>query len=230
MDFKVLGTIYNTDKISHHGYHRFYPKFLNHLREKEGSLLEIGINMMCSLKLWLDYFPNFNIYGIDIDLSYKHDRGEVFKCDQSNLNDVISILKDINFLFIIDDGSHVPEHQLSCFNYLFDEKLLDGGVYIIEDIETSYWKTGDIYGYKTDYGYQNKKSCIEIFKNILDSINNEFLSNDDKNILDNLTNISSSTRSKISTITFGHNCIIITKKTKEDYLYDNREYRFKEKI
>ena len=32
-----------TDKISHHGYHRFYPWFLTHLRGQNVNFLEIGI-------------------------------------------------------------------------------------------------------------------------------------------------------------------------------------------
>ena len=38
---------------------------------------------------------------------------------------------------IVDDGSHVPEHQILSFNFLFKNLLSPGSTYIIEDIETS---------------------------------------------------------------------------------------------
>ena len=34
--------------------------------------------------------------------------------------------------FIIDDGSHHPQHQITSFKYLFEKGLKPGGVYIIE--------------------------------------------------------------------------------------------------
>ena len=41
----------NSDKVSHHGYHRFYPWFLEHLRGQNVNFLEIGIDKTESLKL-----------------------------------------------------------------------------------------------------------------------------------------------------------------------------------
>ena len=42
---------------------------------------------------------------------------------------------------IIDDGSHIPQHQVSTFDLLFRQVLLPGGTYIVEDIETRYHTT-----------------------------------------------------------------------------------------
>ena len=39
---------------------------------------------------------------------------------------------------VIDDRSHDPAHQMISFNSLFHALNL-GGLYIIEDIKTSYW-------------------------------------------------------------------------------------------
>jgi hypothetical protein len=38
--------------------------------------------------------------------------------------------------------------------------------------------------------------------------------------------LSAETREAVSSITFGQNCIIITKKTEEERAYDGRAYRF----
>ena len=42
---------------------------------------------------------------------------------------------DRKFDLIIEDGSHVPEHQASCLALGF-EKLKPGGMYVLEDIHT----------------------------------------------------------------------------------------------
>ena len=42
---------------------------------------------------------------------------------------------------IIDDGSHVPYHQVFSFFSLW-KAVVPGGLYVIEDVETNYWKPG----------------------------------------------------------------------------------------
>jgi hypothetical protein len=50
---------------------------------------------------------------------------------------------------VLDDASHVPSHQLETFLAFFPG-LRPGGIYIIEDIETNFWKDGSsIYGFPT---------------------------------------------------------------------------------
>ena len=164
--------------------------------------------------MWLELFPNAFIYGIDIGKQLNGSRHNVFKCDQSNINDLFNVkekIKSKNIFFINDDGSHIPEHQLLTFNTLFPI-LCEGGIYIIEDIETSYWTKNGLYGYKTRYGYKHPDSIIEIFKDVIDSINSEF-SKITKSRVNHLQ--------FISNITFSKNCIIITKKKQEQ-----RKYRF----
>lgn len=38
---------------------------------------------------------------------------------------------------IVDDGSHIPSHQMASWHYLF-KTLKPGGIYVIEDLHTSY--------------------------------------------------------------------------------------------
>jgi len=47
---------------------------------------------------------------------------------------------------IIDDGSHIPRHQLVSFSALFPF-VRPGGVYVIEDIESSYYDGPEDKGY-----------------------------------------------------------------------------------
>jgi hypothetical protein len=235
-DMAKIGYKAGTDKITHHGYHRFYPRFIEHLRSREKSggraMLEIGIQKSLSLSMWLNYFPYAYIYGIDIGVEDSGDRYTIFKADQSSntmLQNIIDKKIKHEIFFIIDDGSHIPEHQISSFDLLFDKLLKPGGIYIIEDIETSYWTRGGLYDYDTRYGYKNSKSAIEIFKHLADDVNREFMTSPNQNKQTNLLKglIGEATRSNISSITFGMNCVIITKMSEEEkHIYDDRKYRF----
>lgn len=78
------GIKYKTDKVTHHGYHRFYDYFLNPIKNHKMNILEIGVDDLRSLKMWLDFFPNANIYGVDINKKdFTYSRGSIFKADQS---------------------------------------------------------------------------------------------------------------------------------------------------
>lgn len=228
------GIKYKTDKITHHGYHRFYDYFLIPIKYHKMNVLEIGLDNLKSLKMWLDFFPNANIYGLDInDINYKYDRGTIFKGDQSKKKDLINIVKIIGKCnFIIDDGSHVPSHQLITFNYLFKECLDFGGIYIIEDIETSYWNNSTLYNYPINAGYMNNdKNIVQIFKNIVDIVNREFLTDENKKFIKKYKKIDFENLKYISMITFAGNCIIIKKMTQKEYnIYGNRKYRFLDRL
>lgn len=238
-DLAKYGAQTGTDKITHHGYHRYYPLYLERLRSitEQWSMLEIGTDQSRSLEMWKKYFPsNVFVYGVDIGVTAQGDRFQIFQADQSKPQDLQRVIRSIQSSspdsthFIIDDGSHIPEHQISTFNLLFASLLTPGGVYIIEDIETSYWTRGGLYGYNTEYGYRHNRSLIEVFKDLLDEINQEFLTPRNRErqnqCLDSI--VSRETRASIGSITFGQNCIIVIKKTGEEMdLYNGREYRYK---
>jgi hypothetical protein len=207
--FYDLSKHYDTDKVTYHGYQFFYPQFLEDMRFKKFNMLEIGWGSGASIKVWNDYFPNAQIYVMDIDVEYVDGRQKVIKGDQSNEEDLLKVVNDVKSAkFIIDDGSHNPEHQLNTFYYLFKNLLEPGGVYIIEDIELSYWNPeSTLYGYKT--------GNVNILLNMMkyhEMINHEFTGV--KNILN------------ISSVTYGQNCIIIKKRTEEETKYFDRIYRF----
>jgi hypothetical protein len=213
--FKQIGTDFKTDKVLHHGYHFYYPQYLEYLRPHNFKMLEIGLgtfldNTGNSPKLWKEYFPNAQSFTMDINHEYTDEYSVVIQGDQSRMSHlckVKNIIQDADF--IIDDGSHHPDHQLLTFNYFFGELLNLGGTYIIEDIECSYWNPQSrIYNYKT--GHLN---IIDYFTKYQHEINSEF--NHNTNLLN------------ISTITFGPNFIVIKKRTQEEIDFYNREYRFK---
>lgn len=82
-------------------------------------MLEIGVDRSHSLHMWLEYYPAAFIYGIDINISSSGERYRIFKADQSQprvLQRIVeSELKHPLFL-ILDDGSHIPEHQVTSFD------------------------------------------------------------------------------------------------------------------
>lgn len=225
--FEQLGLEANTDKIWQHGYHRFYPRYIESLRNTATGMLEIGIDQNYSVNLWLNYFTKAMIYGIDIGVEHEAERLKIFKCDQSSLSGLQEVRSKITepIQFIIDDGSHIPEHQVLTFDYFFQNLLEPGGVYIVEDIETSYWKNGWLYGYTTKYGYRSHTSFIERVKPLVDSINKEFLNADARQQNGSELIISQETQDMISTMTFGQNCVIFTKKLSSENGFTNRNYR-----
>jgi spermidine synthase len=202
-----------TDKVQYHGYHYFYPRFLESFREESFRMLEIGYGDGESAKAWLEYFPNAEIMVMDIDVTRIDGRLKVMKADQSNISDLQTVAGFIKKAkFIIDDGSHHPVHQLETFEYFFRNLLEPGGVYIIEDIECSYWNPKEtIYGYQVGYF-----SLMDHLKNYVDIINHEYTGkNNDLGI---------------SSVTFGQNCVVITKRTEKEEEYFNRTYRFEWKL
>ncbi len=208
-DFYTIAKENGTDKCIHHGYHYFYPRFLEHLRDETFNMLEIGYHEGGSARMWAEYFSKASIYAMDINKEGDYLDHLVIRGDQSKIEDLSKLVKRIEKArFIIDDGSHHPMHQIETFEYLFTNLLEDGGVYIIEDIETSYWRTdASVYGYKI--GFFN---ALKYSNNYIDNINSEF-SRKPNNL-------------RISSISYGQNCIIINKQTKEESEYFNRGYRF----
>lgn len=203
---EIAGIYHGCDKVYQHKYHLLYGIFLDSITEKEGAMIEIGIDKKESLNVWLDIFPNFYIYGADIKLEDKGERHTIFKLDQSKEADldllVANCRKDPVWL-IIDDGSHIPEHQLLTFNKLFP-LLMNGGIYIIEDVEVSYWRCGSLYGYETHYGYNHPKSIVRLFRKIAECVN--------RMCIDNFENHGHIQHlDMIASITFAKNCIIIRK-------------------
>jgi cephalosporin hydroxylase len=147
-DLSKLATHFGTDKWGNHKYTPHYQHHLGHLRESRINLLEIGIGGYsragaggASLRMWKAFFPQGQITGLDLqDKSFvNEDRIRAFQGDQTDA----ALLHEINTLagpfdVIIDDGSHRSAHIIATFEILFP-LLKDGGIYVVEDTQTSYW-------------------------------------------------------------------------------------------
>lgn len=89
-----------------------------------------------SVQMWLEYFPNAEIYGFDIsDFSHmQHPRFHFVRGDASSEDDIRRLAGSApEFHIIIDDGSHASYHQQLALKNLFP-KLAQDGLYVIEDL------------------------------------------------------------------------------------------------
>jgi len=138
-----------TDKgPEHHQYTQYYDFYFNKLRNQSNQLLEIGIYRGTSLTMWKKYFDNdTKIVGTDIlpeCKNYENQEDNVFveigdQTDKEFLQGVSKLHGPFNI--IIDDGGHSWKQQIVSFETLFPE-LKPGGIYVIEDLHTSYWRDG----------------------------------------------------------------------------------------
>ena len=64
---------------------------------------------------------------------------------------------------VIDDGSHLGRYQIASFEVLFP-LIAIGGLYVIEDLHTSYWP-GSWEG-----GYRQSETGIKFLKLIIDDV------------------------------------------------------------
>ena len=177
MEFSWNWNIYNTDKNMYgHGYNVAYDRFLLQTRANIQNVVEIGTRKG-SIDLWMDYFPNCKLFGIDIiDPKYASDRFVYENIDQGNVSQWKSFVEKYgnNFDIIIDDGPHTTPEQLISFNILFDA-LKSGGMYIIEDLHCTE-------PYDRNY-LNNRKGCnysiLDILKEFKENkyTQNTYLSN-----------------------------------------------------
>jgi len=189
---------YGTDKQELiHNYVQYYTKYFEQHREKKLKVLEIGIfrpdknsNAVpgASLKTWRDYFLNSEIYGIDLgDFTDVNDdriktmiANQEIRTKNSEWNGLTEMIDNFggDFDIIIDDGGHSMEQQQVSLGFLF-KFLKPGGVFVIEDLETSY-KLGWAYN-KTNTEYDTL-SMLKIF-NQTNKIMSDFITDDEKNYL-----------------------------------------------
>jgi len=240
-----VGHRVGTDKVTYHGYHQIYQSHIDNqrglaetLNDASPAIFEVGIDRGASVALWRALLPapRWKILGMDIGVEHVDEKQclRIVKGDQSRTEDLRRVVDLVvrehqhQVRIVNDDGSHIPEHQILTFDILFRDMLQPRGVYLLEDIETSYWTKGDCYGYPTAYGFRHPLSVVEQFRSIVDVVNMPVMKPDDRRALlttaSRQTGISPETLSAIESITFARNCIIVTKKGPDHAAYDTRSY------
>ena len=226
-DLKKIAKTYKSDKIEH-GYIEIYESYFHKLRDDNLIILELGIADGKSLLTWSDYFKNSKIIGIDIhkiNLAEKNLNRININIHQGSQSDEKFISKIISqykqFDIIIDDGSHLSKDVKRSFQLLFPA-LKKKGLYIVEDIQTSY--NHFFGGNPFDLKYSN--SHMNFFKHLTDSINYQEIANP--------FYIKKKYDSKILSISFYHNIVFLKKginnrTSKEVINHSYEDMKFKEK-
>ena len=162
----------NTGNLIHKWKHYFdiYDRHFRKYRNKDVHVLEIGVYYGGSLCMWKKYFgANAKIYSADInsnckDLEDEDQQIKIFIGSQEDRRFLRSLTEAIPKLdILIDDGGHTMKQQIATFEELYGHIDVNG-IYLCEDLHTSYWKN---FG----GGYKRKGSFIEYSKNFIDYIN-----------------------------------------------------------
>lgn len=135
--------------LKHH-YYKDYEPYFEDIRLEPLNFLEIGTLRGASTKAFYHYFPNANIYTMDLFKKtgfhashpklikiLRKDRVHWMQADSMDKYLGMKIRdqwgQDIKFDIIIDDGAHWPEANRLTFENLVPF-LKDEGTYFIEDV------------------------------------------------------------------------------------------------
>jgi len=160
----------NTGRLIYKWKHYFeiYDRHFSRFRGTNVHVVEFGVFQGGSLQMWKQYFgPNAKIFGVDINPHCKkleEDQIEIFIGNQDDRKFLKSLTEKIPRIdILIDDGGHMMRQQINTYEELFPFINKDG-VYLCEDVFTSYWSE---YG----GGYKKRGTFIEYSKNFIDYIN-----------------------------------------------------------
>jgi len=148
-------------------YFDIYEKHFAAYRNRDIKFLEIGVFHGGSLQMWKNYFgPRAKIIGVDINPKCKD-------FEEDNITIEIGSQEDRDFLkklaakhgpfdIVLDDGGHTMPQQIVSFEELYRHVRRDG-LYVCEDLHTSYWK---------EWGgaYRNPHTFIEYAKRLIDEL------------------------------------------------------------
>ncbi|HEX2301388.1 MAG TPA: class I SAM-dependent methyltransferase [Pseudonocardiaceae bacterium] len=204
-----LAVRYGSDKWGLHNYTPHYEAHFAPLRDLAITVLEIGVGGFhdpsaggASLRMWRDYFPRAMVYGLDIvdKRLLNEGRIQVLCGDQSDGDSLRAVLEQTGPPdIVIDDASHISKHVITTFSLLFPH-LRPGGLYAIEDLQTSYWPS---FG-GNDLAMSDPGTTMGLLKDLVDGLNHQELTG-------RSPRTPRATDRQISGIHFYHNLAVIEK-------------------
>jgi hypothetical protein len=161
----------NDHRLIHKYLHYFeiYERHFSIYRGKDINLLEVGVSHGGSLQMWKNYFgTGAKIYGADLDprcLQLAEENISIHYVNQEE-RESLQMLRNLTppMDIIIDDGGHTMVQQILTFEELYCH-VKCGGIYLAEDLHTSYWP-GHFGG-----GHLKNSTFIEYCKNLIDKLN-----------------------------------------------------------
>ena len=154
-----------------HKFKHYFPAYEAHFARyinRPLTFLEIGCGKGGSLQMWKRYFgPHAQIIGLDVKpecLEYQEDQIAIRIGGQADHRFLAQVLEEFGTPdIVLDDGSHKMTDILESFRFLY-HRTAANGVYMVEDVHTSYW---DEFG----GGLRKPGSFIEIAKLLIDELN-----------------------------------------------------------
>ena len=164
-------------------YFEIYERHFDRFRNKPINLMEFGVLHGGSLQMWKHYFGKESaIFGIDINPRCKElaeDQIQIHLADQEDRSSIRSLCQSLPQMdIIIDDGGHTMQQQVITFEETWNQ-LKVGGIYLCEDLHTSYWPA---FG----GGLRLPHTFIEYSKQIIDQLH-AWHSPDGQLIVDTIT-------------------------------------------
>jgi hypothetical protein len=168
---KLSDIFYAMPKLSikNNTYFNAYEFVFNSYRGKPITFIEIGVFNGGSLHMWREYFGDAaRIIGVDLNpiaLELEKDGFEIYIGNQECSDfwlDLKGKVGDVDI--ILDDGGHKNGQQIATLYYGVD-LIKDGGLIVIEDTHTSYFRR---------FGNPSPFSFISYSKKIVDVINSRF--------------------------------------------------------
>jgi 23S rRNA U2552 (ribose-2'-O)-methylase RlmE/FtsJ len=142
-------------------YHRHFQSF----RHKPVTIVEFGVSQGGSLQMWKHYFgPQARIIGVDINpkcAALAEPQIQIRIGDQEDRNFLRSLANEVGGIdVLIEDGGHTMGQQIATFEELWPN-IVEGGVFLIEDLHTSYWA-------KYGGGLRREGTFVEYAKQLID--------------------------------------------------------------
>jgi cephalosporin hydroxylase len=157
----------NEGRLIHKWMHYFdiYERHFSSFRSKPVNVVEFGVSHGGSLQMWKEYFgPRAHITGVDIMpkcARLAEDRIDIVIGDQEDRAFLRSLARKLGSVdVLIEDGGHTATQQIHTFEE-FWPYISDGGVFLIEDLHSSYWE-------KYGGGYKRPGTFIEYAKDLID--------------------------------------------------------------
>ena len=157
----------NDGRLIHKWLHYFdiYDRHFAPFRGRPVTVVEFGVSHGGSLQMWKQYFgPRARIVGVDIDprcAQFGEDQIEIVIGDQEDRGFLRGLGESVGPVdVLIEDGGHTMNQQIATFEELWP-RITDGGVFLMEDLHTSYWRR---YG----GGYRRAGTFIEYAKDLVD--------------------------------------------------------------